>query len=158
MKFRLTRLARPAVGIAALVTLLVLPAWTKDGQNVNVQRPLTGSFTNPCNGEQFSLEGTTHFLLDVRQDRDGGDHFTGHTNSRGNGATASGVRYVVNGTSNVTENSREDGSTSGSVGHFHVNRQGSDVPDFYGSFHFHVTRGADGQPTAEIDDVGLACR
>lgn len=157
MKFRHTRLNRSAMGVAALVSLLVLPAWTRQ-QFVNVQRPVAGSFTNPCNGEQFDLDGTTHFQLNVRQDGNGGDHYSGHTNSRGSGVTASGVRYVVNGTSNVSDNSREDGSTSGNVGHFHVNRQGNDAPDFFATFHFHVTRGADGQPTAEIDNVELECR
>ena len=90
---------KPLLGLLVLLPVLlvalVLPAPADAAQVSNVRVDFTFTMTNPCTGESVSLEGTTHFLVNVTRDAGGGSHIVVTSDTHGTGTSPSGANYIL---------------------------------------------------------------
>jgi hypothetical protein len=106
--FRRLPLLGLLVVLPVLLVALVLPARADAAQVSNVRVDFAFTTTNPCTGESVSLEGTTHFLVNVTMDAGGGAHFVENSNTQGTGISASGAKYVLISTGEFVETPASD--------------------------------------------------
>ena len=85
---------RLAAFLALLLTLVVAPGAV--AATLSEELPLTTAFTNPCNGEVFTVTGAVRHVLTTNVSEGGNILVVEHFNFLGvEGTSASGARYVV---------------------------------------------------------------
>ena len=159
--------ATAMMALAAGLLSLALGAKPTQAQavtdTINERTPFEFQIPDPCTGELVFIEGTQHIVSNDTQDSTGESHLKGHVNLQAQGESASGAKYVAARTTNDHQNL--DG-TSESAENFTFTqtlqfiRKGSETPedDFQAQFLFHATRNANGEFTAEIENVEVVCR
>ncbi len=116
---------------------------------------------NPCTGEEFFAEGTSHVVFHITQDPSGGSHVKSHLDSHGQGVSESGAKYVLHDTTNGQNNFRlfaQENFTATET--FKTIRQGEATPedDFLTHVVFHYTFNANGELTSEVVKVEVECK
>jgi hypothetical protein len=127
--------------------------------------PLEGTpVTSPCSPDPaMVLHGDMHLVTRLTIGTGGNVHVGFSTNYQG--VTASSLvddtRYVCNETiEDEAQTLNPFPVVISETQDVHMTRQGSDTPDddFVMHVTFHITINANGEPTAEVDDVTTDCR
>jgi hypothetical protein len=96
--------------VAALVTLLLALVVAPGAVAATIveELPITQTFTNPCNGEVFTVNGTVRHVLTTNVSESGSILVVEHFNFQGvEGASASGARYVVPSSNTLIAHAKE---------------------------------------------------
>ena len=141
-----------------LVVGLAAPAYAE--VVINQQVPVSGTFTNPCNGDVFPLAGNIHIVFHVTVDSNGGLHIFEMENAYDIKSVApavpSGSDYVVTATLtqsvNLTSGAAEEATFTQ---HVNVISQGP-AQNFLMHVTLHITL-ANGVPTAQVNDMRTEC-
>ena len=142
-----------SLGIAALLLMAV-----KSAASVvtNVHSPVSGSVTNPCNGEIVKFTGVEHLIATVTIDRSGGFHLTAHENIHITATGNLGSSYEGN-----QENTFEFNGRVGDEQTFVLNlsaiSKGS-APNFELHVLQHETVNPNGTVTSLVDHSTASCR
>ena len=110
--------------------------------------PIDAVFYNPCCDEEVHVSGTAHILVTKNVIHIGVSDMTGT-------GLASGYSYTGRGTSvetNVFYSSQFDGTLS-----YHLNLTNNDGCSFKIKLLLHVTSNANGDVTAEVENVRVFC-
>src|SRR5437764_574842 len=147
---------RLAFGLAVLVFApSALAATTTE------QVPFQSTFTNPCNGETFTVTGSFNHVISTNVSSSGNIHVVEHFNFQGvSGTSASGARYVVPSSNTLVKHADEDGAPSSMrfEARQQFNRVGGDGSDDLSIRVVSVfTVDADGNITHQQFDVSLVC-
>ncbi len=144
--------------LGILVALLALTMAANAAVQFNEKIPVDLVVYNPCTDEDVALTGDIHLLAAVTEDSADGFHLKLHLNFAdvsGEGLD-SGNKYQLNGAANAELNLKaaEEGTLTANV---RLISQGSDSN---GKVHvlLHLTVNANGEPTAEIENIDLECK
>jgi hypothetical protein len=146
--------------VAVLVVVLAPPA---QAQATSERIPISGTFPNPCTGEEFTFEGTLHLVGNDFLDSSGGAHFKGHSNLQAQGVSPSGAKYVITAVGNEELRfniDAESAFTSTQTFPVHIIRQGEDgtEEDYHAQFVVHFTQNANGELTADVANIEFDCK
>jgi hypothetical protein len=125
---------------------------------VNTVVPISGTTTNPCNGEDVTFTGTLHMVFHFHVDNSGGMHLDSLENTsnvKGVGMVTI-VKYVISQTDNMTLNLDPASETTTAL-HENEISQTRVVPDFKLHFIFHITLNANGTVTAVVFKPSATC-
>jgi hypothetical protein len=157
----------PRVGAALIAALFIgfaVAATTAFAQSTTVTTnetvPLTGSMTNPCNGDVVTFQGNMNVTNHMTTDASGGTHLKTHVNFQnvsGTGAP-SGLNYNVRTTTNQTENDNDGPQYEATViSSVKLISQGPAQNSFLQTV-FHITINANGVTTSTVDETKMECR
>src|SRR5205809_6939847 len=97
--------------IPILALLLLAPSAL--AATTTEQVPFQSTFTNPCNGETFTVSGSFNHVVSATTSASGQIHVMEHFNFQGvSGTGASGARYVVPSSNTLVEHVDDDGAPS----------------------------------------------
>lgn len=97
--------------LPALLVLLLVPGAL--AATTTEQVPFEGTFTNPCNGETFTVSGSFNHVVSTTASSGGRVHVLEHFNFQGvTGTSASGARYVVPSSNTLMREADVDGTPS----------------------------------------------
>ncbi len=151
---RTTRLLFWALGgLAAALVLLSLasaPLWAATSTTI----PLDFIRSNDCNGEQVKLSGTIHLVSQTQRDGSVVGHFN-YQNVSGVGLT-SATTYRAS----TVDTFRLEAPFPSDIHSVRSLRLISPGPedDLLVRFLFHITVNANGETTAEVEDVNIKCK
>ena len=98
--------------LVPILALLVL-APSALAATTTEQVPFEGTFTNPCNGETFTVSGSFNHVVSTTTSASGRIKVVEHFNFQGvSGTAANGARYVVPSSNTLVEHVDEDGAPS----------------------------------------------
>ncbi|HLZ68647.1 MAG TPA: hypothetical protein VKV26_01940 [Dehalococcoidia bacterium] len=148
------------VGAAMVVLGLVqhAPAWAD--QVTNTTTPVSGTVTNPCNGENVTYSGQQHLLISMTINGNTA-HIVEHVNVQASGAGDLGNQYAITATENVSENVDIDPTTATGEVTEVINEQFASqggAPNFLVQELVHLTVNADGTITAQIGNATAECQ
>jgi hypothetical protein len=122
--------------------------------------PVSGSVTNPCNGETVTWQGTAHFVVHQTATPSGHESLADHVNFQGiegQGSLGNSYRDVntadfeMNGSGESSQNELTTTAT------FRFVSEGP-APNFDASTTYHVAFDASGRPTASVTRIDADCR
>lgn len=141
--------------LALLIALaMVKPALAATVTNMDI--PLSGTVTNPCNGETVNFSGVDHFTAQVTINNGGGFHYSIHDNIHVTATGDHGNTYVGN-QEDYSDHNFNGASEATSTLSFSEVSQGS-APNFEISATQHITFTPAGIATANFLDYRTACR
>jgi hypothetical protein len=155
---------RLLIGFFALLAfwLGAIPAWADGAQSstATFDIPVSGTVTNPCNGEALVWQGTAHFVAHQTLTSDGRNTIVDVVTFQGvQGDGASGTIYRVINTATFESNSSAGSAQNEftATGAFLWVSEGT-APNFESHVTVHMTLDAAGQPTADVAIVDASCR
>jgi len=122
--------------------------------------PFTGSYFNPCTGEQVTFAGTLNVTNTMTTDASGGTHLRTHTNYQnvtGTGAT-SGITYRVGTVSNEVINDADGPQLNAAVISMVKLIEPGPTLDYFLRIVTRITINANGVTTTEVQEVSIECR
>jgi len=144
------------VMLSGSLAALLLAVNASAAVTTNIDIPLAGAVSNPCNGETVFFTGIDHFTASVTLDNAGGFHMAFHDNIHVTAAGDQGNSYVGNQEDNATINGRL-GLVQTEPFTFTEISKGS-APNFQEHALFHITVNANGTVTVLIDNFTASCR
>ena len=158
---RMRWLKRGMLAAVALVLATTPAARTQTSNGNFTCTPLTGSFTNPCTGEEVVItDGQLCISSDVKVDGSGGLHLTFHFRSDFTGVgLTTGATYSEHDSENEVENLNGN-NPQGELTltqTYHVNTPGPDN-NLYIQEVEHITVNAQGQVTAVTATFNMGCK
>lgn len=145
--------------MVAAAFALALPVLASADVIFNGTVPISGTVTNPCNGELVDFSGTLHEVISETFDSSGGIHFDDHFNIHvtATGETT-GTNYVGNQEEHLTENFNSGGSITVTEPFTFSEISKGSAPNFIEHALYHVTVNPDGTVTSFIDTYSAECR
>jgi hypothetical protein len=119
-----------------------------------------GGYYNPCNGQFANFEGTQRIVFHVTDDAAGNHHVVIRANTQGSGVDpVTGEKFLFRDAGGGQEFTVQDGTTAvfTNAGGFRVISQGPS-PDYLFHVNYTITVNANGEPTAEQDNIFLECQ
>jgi hypothetical protein len=126
--------------------------------NENIQ--FTGSYFNPCTGEQVTFSGTMQVTNHMTTDASGGTHLRTHTNYQNVTGTGvlSGSTYRVGTVSNEVVNDNDGPQLNATViSTVKLIGPGSTL-NYFLRIVMHITINANGETTSNVQEVVIECR
>jgi hypothetical protein len=147
-----------ASSIAGPQALNTNPAFAIVFEKTNEQDvPWDEPVTNPCNGEEVLLSGSSHFLMHTWSDNSLGFHLSTSVTSKGTGlAPLSGDTYKASGETNYDAMVPDPTATS-RFEHQVVAIGPKQADNFVIHFGAKITFAATGMPTATYDHITTKC-
>ena len=145
-----TILRRCCTPLAATLGLLAVGAAPALATATSTNTPISGTFTNTCNGDLVTYSGTEHLVLEMTNNTTQASAHDDIVNATGVGAP-SGDRYRVVAVGNA-ETSQVSAFEATAVIRIEYVSQGSD-PNFFADELVHVTFNAKGQLTAVVEKI-----
>jgi hypothetical protein len=140
--------------IVVLTLGLALPAQAAVTQNI--KQPTTMVVVIPCNGDVVILEGDMHILMTFTLDGNGGVHVKSHFQPQNlKGTSEAGNSYIGAGVTQDNLNTKV-GETSTYINNYRMIGKGQ-APNFMVHETWHITINANGEVTAEVDNVKTTC-
>ncbi len=150
------------LAVVAMLVLVLAPA--AQAQTIHGSTPVTGNVQNPCNPEEeIAVEGTLYYTVRIQEDSSGGLHVLFHNTLVAQGVSESGAKYVIQSVGPATYHvySGDQGTVSvltvTSVKYISQGETGTE-DDFTGRFIYLFTVNANGEVTAELQNVVNECR
>jgi hypothetical protein len=154
-----------ALALAAGLLALALEAKPTQAQaeiieRINDRDTIEGELFNECKGEFVSYEGTSHFVLHIKEDASGGFHIKAHTNIQVHGVSTSGAKYVAHEIDNSHNFFSESADNFTFTQTAQFIRQGSETSedDFQAKGLTHVTVNANGEVTSSFEELEIECK
>ena len=138
----------------AIALAMVKPALAATVTNTDI--PLSGTVTNPCNGETVTFSGVDHFTAQVTINNGGGFHYAIHDNIHVTATGDQGNSYVGS-QEDFSDHNFNGASEATSTLSFSEISQGS-APNFVIIATQHITFTPAGIATANFLDYRTACR
>ena len=145
--------------VAMLTTVLAAPAFAAaETETVQVNFPVAGTLTNPCNGETVAYEGQQSGVLHSTLTDSGNYNFLANARVQVQGVGDMGNTYVVS--ANVAQHFTGGADRAQTLALNYTLRyisQGS-APNFVAHLLIHYTVNAHGEVTAEVVTFQVECR
>jgi hypothetical protein len=122
--------------------------------------PISGTVTNPCNGETVSWQGTAHFVSHQTVTSSGRDVLSGNVSFQGvegQGDLGNTYRDINTVTYEMTRSADSPQNEFTTTATFLFVSRGS-APNFAAKTTYHITFDANGQPTATVIRTETDCR
>lgn len=153
---------------ATTITTTISQAYAQanEGRAVNEFIPLEGTIIDATeceNGELIEVSGDVHIVGRSYVDETGG-HVVGHVNFqnvRGEGLTSGNdyrVPYAFSSTTNFNIRFDTVQATGTETTSFQLISEGESAPDLLVHAQFHITLNANGEVTAQIENLSRECR
>ena len=152
-----------AMSLALLVSMFVGAGvvWARATTETYSQvYDMGGGRYNPCTGQWVDFDGTQHIVFHVTDDAAGNHHIGIRVNTLGSGVDpVTGEKFLYRDAGGGQEFTVQDGTPAvfTNDGGFRVISQGPS-PDFLFHANYTITVNANGEPTAEQDNIFLECQ
>lgn len=122
----------------------------------NIDIPLSGVLSNPCNGENVTFSGTDHFTLHITFNSAGGINAVAHDNIHVTASGDQGNSYVGNQEDSNVLNARVGAEQTMTLIFSEISQ--TKAPNFEVHAIAHVTINANGSVTASVNNFTAVCR
>jgi len=120
---------------------------------------ITGSITNPCNGDTVAFQGDINVTNHMTTDANGGTHLRTHLNYQNVTGVGdlSGLNYTVRTTTNETVNDKDGPQFEATIiSTVKLITQGPEQ-NYFLRVVFHITVNANGVTTTTVDQTRIEC-
>jgi hypothetical protein len=150
------------LGVAAIIAGLVAGPVAAQAQTETIEGKFPANYEIvTCAGELVHIEGTLHLVLHITEDAAGGYRIFVHNNTHATGVSASGTEYVVNQLGNRIEKFSVDSADTFTLAQpntFIAKAESTPEDDIIFHQVFHITRNANGELTAVVENVKVECK